>query len=124
MELTHRQFNLLATKEDLKKLDDKMDGRMEKMDGRMDKMDGRMEKMDKKTDKMLVAILENKDNLIELKDEMDNKMDRILTAVDDIANQLKTSKEERTSNQGAHDRMQKGIDKHEIRIKKLELRHA
>ncbi len=73
-------------------------------------------------------LLATKDDLIELKErideKIDKKIDKVLTAVDDIATQLKISKEEKASNQGAHDRMQKGIDKHEIRIKKLELRHA
>jgi hypothetical protein len=144
--LTPKQFNLLATKEDLKAFATKEDLKALEISTKNDlkalatkndlkaleistkndlkALENRMDKMDNKTDKMLINLLSNKDDLKNLEERMDKKMDKILTAVDGIAKQLKVSKEENAANQGAHDRMQKNIDKHEVRIKKLELRPA
>lgn len=56
--------------------------------------------------------------------KMDVKIDKILTSVDGIAKKHKDFNVEMAANQGAHDRMSETIAKHEVRIKKLELKNA
>lgn len=48
-------------------------------------------------------------------------INKILTAVDGIAHKHQNFEVELAANQGAHDRLGKKIDGHEIRLKKLEL---
>ena len=48
-------------------------------------------------------------------------IDKILTAVDGIAHKHQSFEVEMAANLGAHDRLNKKIDGHEVRIKKLEL---
>lgn len=67
--------------------------------------------------------LATKEDLKELKREVATKEDvnKILTAVDGIAHKHQNFEVEMTANLGAHDRMNKKIDGHEARLKKLEL---
>ena len=67
--------------------------------------------------------LATKEDLEELKREMATKEDinKILTAVDGVAHKHQNFEVEMAANQGAHDRLSKKIDGHEIRLKKLEL---
>jgi len=67
--------------------------------------------------------LATKEDLKELKREVATKEDvnKILTAVDGIAHKHQSFEVEMTANLGAHDRMNKKIDGHEARLKKLEL---
>jgi len=82
MVLSPKQFNLLATKKDLKNL--------------------RREMVTKK--------------------EFDEKSDKLLTAIDGLTKKVSDFQAELTSNQTAHDRMQKYIESLDKRVTKIELR--
>ena len=61
--------------------------------------------------------------IAEIRENMATKEDvnKILTAVDGIASKHQSFEVEMAANLGAHDRLGKKIDGHEVRIKKLEL---
>ena len=63
-----------------------------------------------------------KDDIESVKKDMASKGDvrEIIGTLDAINKTLQTHEQERTMNIAAHDRMQKSIDDHEIRIKELE----
>lgn len=95
MTLTPEQFNKLATKDDLKGLEKKMD---KKFDAAFD-------------------LFATKDDIKELKREMANKEDinKILAAVDGIAKKHQDFEAELAANLGAHDRFEARITKLEIK---------
>ena len=74
--------------------------------------------------------LATKDDLKEFKEEIKEEtvskveFNKMMTTIDGIAKNVKDIKEEKTANQGAHDRMQGGINNNSKRINKLELKTA
>ena len=77
-------------------------------------------------DKMLVRQINLEGKVENIEENMMTKDDKdeILTAIDGITKKHKDFNTEKTANQGAHDRMQKNINKNSKRITKLELKTA
>ncbi len=125
MALTPKQFNLLATKEDLKRMATKedlkrmatkedlkkTDDKVDKLGNRVDKLDKRVDKLDNKLDKLVVSVIKNTEDIKDIREKMATKEDvnKILTAVDDIAKKFDDHNIEHVANQAAHDRFEERI---------------
>jgi len=74
------------------------------------------------------AKLVTKEDLKELEESLDTKLGKrineVLTSIDGLAKSVKDFNTEMAANQGAHDRMSETIAKHDVRIKKLELKNV
>jgi SMC interacting uncharacterized protein involved in chromosome segregation len=104
MSLTPEQFDLLVTKVEYKRLEEKVNS------------------IDNKLDKVAIEVLATKEDLKQFatKDDMDQKFNTVLTAIDGLAKNVVKFQEDITSNQGAHDRIEEKVNNHGVRIGKLE----
>ena len=110
MEITSKQFNNLATRDDLNIVKDDLN--IVK-----DDLKALEKKMDKKFNKVFIDSQLTKDNIKRLEEKMATKKDtdKILKAVDGFAKKVETVEQEQTANLGAHDRFEKRITKLEAK---------
>ncbi len=101
MEITKKQFNNLATKTDLNKLDKRVD------------------KVEKKLDKVYIEQLIMKEEMKKFatKDELAHFRNEVLTALDKVVKKLDDIEHAFVSNQAAHDRFEKRITRIEKHLK-------
>lgn len=107
MTLTPEQFNKLATKEDLKKVDTRLDN----VNTRLDSVDTRLDNVDTRLDKLAIEQIKTRESLknFATKDDLNKKSDEILTAVDAVVKKLDVIEHAFVSNLAAHDRFEKRI---------------
>jgi len=106
MTLTLEQFNKIATKEDLRNLENRMASKED------------LNKLADRTDKVVIKLIATSENL----DRVENKVDvltenisTLLTSVDGLAKKLDDIEHAFVSNQAAHDRFEgrlERIEKH------------
>ena len=71
-----------------------------------------------------IALKTDLDRLEKKVEKIDKRFNEVLTAIDNLTNSVKYSKEEKTVNQAAHDRMSEDIKTIDSRVEKLEIATA
>ena len=128
--LSPEQFNKLATKKDLEQFLTKEDAKelltkddakkfATKKDLKKSATKDALKRVEEKSDKMLVSLLSTKDDLSVLSgkfNKLEENVGKILTAVDGLVQDFKKFDDELTTNQDAHNRMQKEINETRTKV--------
>lgn len=116
MEITQEQFNNIATKDDITRLDTDIS----RLDSKIDKLE---EKVDARFDVAFDYFASKEDlNKFVTTEVFEKRMDDISGTLDYIVKKLDTMAIEQTSNVGAHDRMDEKTHSIDMRVTKLEAR--
>lgn len=114
MTLTPEQFNLLATKEDLKNFRTK-----DEIDGKFNQIENRFSKLETKLDSLSVSHINTNQRVERIEEKVDalvDSMSDVLTSLDGVAKGLNDMKHEFATNLGAHDRFEERITKIEKKL--------
>lgn len=119
MTLTPEQFNLLATKEDLKNFHTK-----DEIDEKFGQIENRLGNVEQKVDVLYINAINTNERIERIEEKVDalaDSMSDVLTSLDGLAKGLSDINHEFAANLGAHDRFETRITKIE---KHLDLKPA